>query len=330
MRDVNLMVDRGFNLTLNPVIRNNRKIEFPYDFQPDYPLVVSQEWNAESFKILDVISDIIYRSIYPIGDERPKTSNSSMVYDTLVITRDNINYKINERPPCNNGLMTEVFPMKFTFTEKELYINYPFLRKYKSEQLSNLFKKTSECKFKGVFNVRVKNSTDRRKKKYALVTCSIDSFESIFDIEIDKNIKNKEYTLEVSSKLGHIFVQDIKTLNMDYMNSSFYTLPEYAQCLYRRLFMKRNKGTRFDVELDDLKTFLTLKSSGWDLQSIIDKQFNILQDVGLIEWEKQKVNPWVIYQLCKSKSRPIVEPPSTPATVHQLAVVIETESVETK
>jgi len=289
LKSVNLVTSRSFNLTLNPVIKSKRKINFPYNFSPAFPLEVSDEWNAKNAMMLDVISDIIYNKMNP--DEK---SFSSIHYE---ITDDKI-IDENFLKSLNKDLLNN-YNESILVNDLFLWKNYPFLMGLSSTQLFNLLNNTSNCKIKGFIKVRVKNDNGSTKK-HKLVSYKLNEFENIFNLDIvsqnNGNYKNekymkprdREYKINFNSILGFILMQDIQTLNTDIINSNFYSLPEFAQFIYRKLMLTRKINTNIEIYLDELKSFLAVRSSDTHLKNMIEKNLNSLEDVGLIKWSRGK------------------------------------------
>ena len=292
----NLVTNRSFNLTLNPTIKNNRKINFPYDFNPDFPLIVSDEWNAKNAMMLDVITDVVYNKINP--NEKSFSYNYHKVPKDLLINESFLDYLKNNDDILNKKLYDK-FNKTIIIDDLFLWKNYPFLTKFSSTQLFNFLNDTSKYKIKGTIKIRIKNNNGS-KRKYKLVSHELDTFENIFNIELlsqnngnyinEKYMKprDRKYKIKFDSLLGFVFIQDIQTLNIDVLNSDFYSLPEFAQFIYRKLILKRKIGTDIILYLDDLKSFLALKTNSVDLRFIIEKNLKALEDFGLIKWSKHK------------------------------------------
>jgi len=272
--------DRAFNFSIRPVISARRKIKFPYDFQPDFPLVITKEWNAENSMMLDILSDFIYNQTYTTI--KPISSK-----DKSVLTKSSKLNLATIEDVSNNGHL--IFKLK----EFELR-KYRIFRNWTSTKIYNLLKSTADCKFKINLMVRLFERNSFFLHKY-----SIKDFECIFDLKVVKEIKSKhtdrnytmsrDYEIHICTPLGMVFLQNIMSLNYDFIDEKIYDLPPYAQFIYRKFLLHKKRGTEIEVSNDEFKEELSISTQcNWSLGHMLDKNLVALEKNGFIEFKKHR------------------------------------------
>ena len=133
--------------------------------------------------------------------------------------------------------------------------------KMSSNDILRLIHQTSQVEFKLVFPVRIEDEKDRLKEKWYPMNVFSRFFEFGY---IDKRItsegiiQNREYYVAFNTILGEMFVNNLKSHNIDCLPNSLYHLPPTAQLLYRKFLIHHN-FTTMPLNLHTIAEGLNLK-----------------------------------------------------------------------
>jgi len=281
---MNLISERSINRSLKIIDGRGKKFEYPYEF--DDNLIVTSNWHMDNFMILDIISNTFVSKFWnKLNLKIPKTPyDDNVLYFTKHLTKETMKDINNiENKTC----------FFIDIEDKELFVKYKELLKYNSTQLYDLFKSTSECKFKIKYPVRV---YDIETKKYKIeIYNNFDyEFENLFDIEIidEKRSKSNKlfglsYKISFNSRLSKLFINNLISVNYDWLDFESYSLKNTSQLLYRKYLLTNTKKIKnFEINYDDFVSVL-----GLNVNNITVAKKNI--SFGLEELKvKEKLKTW--------------------------------------
>ena len=300
--NIKLISERSINRSLKLISRKGKNSSFPYKF--DDNLIVSQPWKISNFIGLDIIANIYKDRLY----KRLNIKNVINPYqeDILKVAKNFTEDSLKDIKSDNKN-------MSMIIKDRDIFKKYKYLLKYNSTQLYDMFKNTSECKFKINYPVRV---YDKKTKKYKLSHYNNfdNDFENLFDISILDENKNKQgvhgltYKICFNSSLSKLFIYNILTMNYDWLDYNIYSVKDITQLLYRKYIITNN---RFNIEIDydDFESVL-----GLNVNNItITKKYI---EVGLKELQKLKlIQSWkfgnggrrdlIYYELKKTRNKSI-------------------------
>ena len=297
-----LISERSINRSLKLISRKGKNVSFPYKF--DDNLIVSQPWRTRDFTILDIIANLYKTEFYKkLNIKSPKNPYQKEILD----------FGKNITEESLKEVEFKTTPLSIIIKDRVIFKKYKYLLKYNSTQLYDMFKNTSECKFKINYPVRV---YDKKIKKYKLSHYNNfnNDFENLFDISILDENKNKQgvhgltYKICFNSSLSKLFIYNILTMNYDWLDYNIYSVKDITQLLYRKYIITNN---RFNIEIDydDFESVL-----GLNVNNItITKKYI---EVGLKELQKLKlIQSWkfgnggrrdlIYYELKKTRNKSI-------------------------
>lgn len=203
-------------------------------------------------------------------------------------------YELNEQLQCANidlEMVKEIarFESQQGFTIKiqlsKLYKRYKtyFIQRRK-EYFKKLLVQTSQVVFKIQYPLRVPIYTTVTKKGEQSQIIENVKLENVkigrnrlFEVAIDGDTAN----ITFNTFLGYVFLNNITTLNTDWLEERFLELHGYAAAIYRRFFVTRPGNKVDELELKTIVDhFDFMRNSGYP--KIIERSFEEIKNAGLI------------------------------------------------
>jgi len=229
--------ERGINKAIPAVVG---RMETKTPITPE-----NGRWGARNYMVMDVIG--YFFLLKEGGDVLP--DRSQPIFDDLEAVRrreaelgQTAQCKVTEstRSTVNEQDLAKMRTSKYAvrFEDKD-FRKFTCLTLSSSEIL-RLLLETSRAKFKVTFPVRLQQSSKKaREKPYPM-----NFFSQPFDLGyIDKKVRmdgivqGREYYVVFNTFLGELFVHNLKSRNYDWLDSSFYRLPDSAQVFYRKFLI---------------------------------------------------------------------------------------------
>lgn len=262
--------ERGINKSIPPVVRKkDQVIEFPFqwvDEKSGHTCEINNNWGARNYMVMDVIGyilllakggDIVPKEPVPIFSDissiqrREKElvpNDSSRIQDLAQETIES----------CIDRMKKENHWIKFT--DKDFRRNTKI--DMSSNEIMNLLLETSRVEFKLTYPVRIKEGKKSKEQFYRM-----NVFSRLFEFGyIDKDVRNdgvvqsREYYVSFNTILGELFAHNLLSMNYDWLDNRFYSLPSTSQVFYRR-FLIHHDYKDISVNLDTIKRRLNLKDS---------------------------------------------------------------------
>lgn len=265
--------NRSINQSLNVISKKNK---LPFSFKPFQNLIVHNKWDSNCFMILDILTDYIYHKHY-------QHINPNSCYSPDVQSRiPFVSFEDFEEFRNDNKF-------EFLIPDKELFSMYPFLKKYSSTNLFDIFTKTSDCCFSLDAPCRFftgKNGTQKVEVRNINIDC-----KNIFNIEVlkeikysdDTRVKNRIYKVCFVNIFGIIFMQNILSLNFQFINTRLYNLSKTTQNIYRKLILHKNMKT-IQISFLSLKIALSYENNNSTIcNTIFENCFKELVEHKFIE-----------------------------------------------
>ena len=211
--------------------------------------------------------DILPKKLFPVFDDIATVGHRESEFKNKTEQPDTIKL---EKNTLHDFLSR--FPYRVSFDDKDF-------RKFtgktiSSNQVLDLLLKTSRVEFKLVYLLRFSN--DKNKLHEHPYTMNIFSrlFELAYiddEIRSDGFVTNRRYYIIFNTILGEMFVHNLKMKNYDFIDNSFYSLPETAQLMYRK-FLQHNSYANTYLNLSTIKEKLNLcDSNATNLQRTIEE-----------------------------------------------------------
>ena len=219
-----------------------------------------------------------------------------------------------------------------TLTEKDLFMNYPFLQKYNSRQLCDLIESTSSFRFvPASFDIKylkqkamykpntnvLKNwdysygfysfsPTEKRVKAFGY----FNFFDvTVIPVKCSKHkvprILERQYKIMFKSPIAKFYANNVMFLNNIYMPTMIFDRSAYAQLIYRRFILPVFKTNIFSLALNDLINYLGTRNK--DKSHVKIRVMNALEELKTNELIKEYklVTPkrnrtdWTIIQIVR-------------------------------
>lgn len=270
--------------SLNNIFRiPNKKNKFPISIPTlfsDYDInkikindmyYYSKFWNYETFIMLDIIVQKLLKTHYILLNH---TSIPLSPYDQNCLHFLN---KYNLEEEINSIILDP----QISFCENELLMEYPFLKKYNIYQILSKSLCNNEILLP-YYKVRYLLKTDLGLK-FPYMIYTKNTPEVFLNLSIKEDIFNNKvrdrlYTIDFKSNLSKYFYSNCISLNIDFMNDTFYDLSEITQSIYR-LIISNMKNSTIQITTENIaaKVGLNLDNVGY-YNKVIQKHLNILKE----------------------------------------------------
>jgi len=149
------------------------------------------------------------------------------------------------------------YEFKLYFTDYNIREKYEFMENVPSRKINEMFEYTSNFKLKTNRYI-IKYFKDINDRRCLNKFFNFDEFYSVFNIKSNsinnntsKRIHNRQYEIDFNTLLGCLYLNNIKSLNIDWVNVNTYKLSDKAQLFYRFFilptFIKKCDLMRIDV-----------------------------------------------------------------------------------
>ncbi len=286
-----LVTEKNLNKYAYPVFgAKGRKIETPFVIAYPMEKFVCQEglMKPSNWIVMDILATYVFHYRYrsPSGqiDSNCKKSKATerTVYDgsRVGINEDVLDALVRRSHQDRTGLIDESdykdimnnyyfdrsFPPRnipqFTFTDRELKLQIPFLKEYTSLDIYNMFKSTSECKVGMWYPVRFLDGSSTKNIEYSNYDYPC-SFFTISNVEYSKiskdgHVLERRYTIRFNTYLGYFFAHNVVSAYTDWLPENFYSLSDTAQLYYRRCVLPFYNGVKSTLKLEEVQNRLQL------------------------------------------------------------------------
>ena len=275
------------------------------------------KFDYENWIIMDIIATAIMHTNYTCfawkidycrflptqKDKRVKEAASQLSKNTLqsLIKRMKNGEKIEtifEKPFTteNNEVVCIQKPPSVVIDDDDLRRDIPFLRKYSSNQLRDLFLQTSECLLTMNFCVQY---YDEDKKKYDTIgNSNKPNLCNLYSVKIDEErktadgkVRSRVYIIDSNSWLSFFFYRNCLSGFVNILPYRFYTLSPEAQLFFRILVLNNQTGRTVLVDLRDITNRFVFRPGDPEVKHIVRKVLQELADEKFIEDPKEIYTP---------------------------------------
>jgi len=292
-----LATERSINKAIYPLTPyQTDKNDFPYKITEDdnTKYIISGYWTAREFMALDVISTIWLNKFCKKNNNGtiPKSPYDDIIKQFAVRPRD-YNLLIDSNAE-------DVAPQHLPITNKELRGCWPV--KASIAEMYQSITGASVPQMNLIYQVRIFEDDKKMKEGGKYKTLFYDNTESspekIFHVDSteetigkDGKIYGRDYILRIDPILGHFFLRNIMSINIDWLDLRFYSLSSKSQLFYRKLILLK-KYERFWINLDTVRARLYPTNNHSSLSNLclgVESILNELQEKKfIIKWEKSK------------------------------------------
>ena len=355
-----IAVEKSSIYTLKPLLKVKK---YPIDFSngPYFQKAFNKKdccnevlgyWDEKNFMILDVIAQELlnkhYRNDAPkdhfdprvvhwVKCKRHKLDDHAFPVDVELLQMLDGTYEgeSDQKSAVKEKANQSVFAKRnydILLSEKDLYMTYPFLQRYKSKQLCDLITQTSTFRFApGKYNIKVLKQEpicrpgttilSKWKYDYGFYTFSpteqrIQAFQyfNFFDVNVlpvktsnhgNPRVLERAYEIKFNGLISKFFANNVLFLNNQYMPIKAYDLSAYAQLIYRRFVRTVRSAQVFNVTFTDVYQYLGIRNGDRSHVKIrIKDAFAELADAGLIggfkaDAVKKYRSDWTTFQITR-------------------------------
>ena len=286
-----LVTEKNLNRHAYPVFNvKGRNITTPYSIEESTGKFICQEgfMKPSNWIVMDLLATYVFHYRYrsPTGQidfncKKPKaTEQIAHEGSRMGINEDVLDVMIRRSYQNKTGLINDSeyndimkyyyfnrscpprnIP-QFTFTDTELKKKVPFLKKYTSLDIYNMFKSTADCKVGMWYPVRFLDGSSTKNIEY----CNYDYHCSLFTItnvafskmSKDDKVLERRYTIRFNTYLGYFFVHNVLSAYTDWLPENFYSLSDTAQLYYRRCVLPFYNGVKSTLKLEEVQSRLQL------------------------------------------------------------------------
>ena len=262
--------ERGINKAIPYLTKKRRReIKFPFEWDcknSGYKCSLNNGyWGARNYMVMDVIG---YFSLLREGGDLMPENPTPIFQDLESIKRRE--HELNQREKIGNLSKSDVTSEGIIESIKDSKLWARFsdgdFRKFTSLKMSSneilkLIHKTSQVEFKLAFPVRLtENGKGAKEREYKMnVFSRLFEFGYIDkDVRSDGIVRSREYFVGFNTILGELFAHNLKTVNYDWVENSFYSLPNSAQIFYRK-FLIHNDFLLININLVNIAGKLDLR-----------------------------------------------------------------------
>jgi len=249
-----LISERSLNRALIPILKNkgknNKDLKFPIKFSN---IELSDFWTEKNYLVIDIISTMLIKKYYndKLHIKIPKNLEE--------VEKNSFIENIEDLKNIESGDKSS----SFYFTDSNLYIEFESMRRYSSNQIYDMFKKTSEIIVSMPYNIRTYKKI-KDNEYFPYLTVNIEN-QNIFDLESEiintsktgGRIYERKYVITFRSLLGKLLIYNLTTLNFDWINERIENLSPLSQIFYRIFILDRGLDAKLNIS--DIQNKLNLK-----------------------------------------------------------------------
>lgn len=208
----------------------------------------------DCFRMFDIITDKFLKNYYKIKNHG------------LIPTSPYQNCSIKNTSDDLNEILNKKEPIYLEFSDQEICDNYGFIfKKITNSTIYNLLNYISNIKFKIRYDCRVyKLINDNKIKFYYICLTNLndnDNYLNLFNVEVlnqsvgkNEKIYERLYKLTFSSKLGISFLENIKSINIDWIPDEYYIKLNNNELIFYKIFiLPQFNNTSLSLSIFDVK-----------------------------------------------------------------------------
>lgn len=213
-------------------------------------------FGAKQLMIIDILTTLAFHKIY--NDKGYDIEFNEFLFDDKkqkVISMFNFN---------KDNLIQDIIdlkPISIEFTDKYLRKKLPCIDKLKKKDLFNLILNLSKNKIKMRYPVSYYFDKKFIKESYNNVM-----YEScLFSLETIEENNMINYKVTFDTLLGRLLINNVLSVNRGIVVDKFYKLNSTTQLLYRYLMLPFHGSRKKDLNVEEVKTRLNLKSREYEI-----------------------------------------------------------------
>lgn len=329
-RVIALAAERHLNKNIFPVMSVKGK-EIGYPFTKTYKdrkmRCTAGKFGPKNMMIMDILGTAMIHGIMNLGNDEP------ISFTARIPTEDNmkikhyshafishkilsyVTYYLREyRDGCipsylyeENSLPDSVDrtygrikrAQSFTVTDSFLKEQLPFLRRYSSKELCELFTSTGECAIEMVYPIRYFDGKKYQNYLFNNIRYPTTFYRLLnvkaFKTSKDGHVLSREYEFMFDTFLGYYFVQNCISCYTDLIPDKFYSLSDYAQLLYRLMILPYYGKVKIPLTLEDIRYCLDFKTKDtYMVRKVVRRLLEELEAHHFIS-EPKEINPYGYY-----------------------------------
>jgi hypothetical protein len=151
-----------------------------------------------------------------------------------------------------------------TFTDDCLKEQILFLKRYSSQQVAEMFRKTSECLIR--INLPVRFFDGNNYQNFAFnnyhLPCRLFTLSQVKNSKVssDGHILEREYSIKFDTFFGYFYAQNCVSCYVDLPPDKFYLMSDYAQLFYRMLILPYFNNIKNPIGIEEIRRRLVLKT----------------------------------------------------------------------
>lgn len=205
---------------------NKCSLRCPEEFKKSIIFKTDNLLSVNSFKVIDIITDKFINLLYK------RINNNNIPKNPYNEITKNSDY---------SNLVKKNSPITIQFIDSNICNDYKFIfnSRLTNFYLFNYIDELSKCNFNLIYDYRIINE-ENKFMNYPIDNLGKNSVK-LFDYKIIKEYKGKNnnktyertYELSFNSWLGLSFIENIKNINIDWIDEEVYKLSKMEQMFYR-------------------------------------------------------------------------------------------------
>lgn len=214
-------------------------------------------FGAKQLMIIDILTTLAFHKVY--NDKGYDIEFNEFLFDNKknkIISK----FKFNKENLIQD--IMELKPISIEFTDKYLRKKLPCIDKIKKQDLYNLILNLSKNKLKMRYPVSYYNKDD---KKFIKENSTVRFESCLFHLETSQENTTKHYKITFDTLLGRLLINNVLSVNRGIVIDKFYKLNNTTQLLYRYLMLPFHGVRKKDLNIEDIKARLNLKSRDYEI-----------------------------------------------------------------
>jgi len=337
---IKLAAEKSFNRNICPIMNiKGKTVKYPFILKyNNYHLQCGCGiLGPKQMMIMDIIGTKLIHFVY--GNEdfygRIPTNNEKNVKEKSGLYMSNKLLKYITTNLSKDGIISEAYsqkdklshvdkafgkiknPLTITLNDGSLRKELPFLRKYSSRQIRDMFIRTYECVL--WMNYPICFHTGKQYQLFPFGNFGYNSrlftLGKISNSKVSKNnnVLEREYQIRFDTILGYMFMQNMVSCYMDLLPGKFYEMSDYAQ-LYYRLFIlsyfpnkKTGRTPKNPIFIDEIRRRLVLKTKDtYSVRQIVKRILDELVQYKFIkDYAEEKLDMKYVYRYTRNSWKEI-------------------------
>ena len=296
------ITERGVNKAIPPVIKKGKKEILPFQWEGrngEQCTIDRGYWGRKNYMLMDILGAFF---LLKQGDGRHPEISAPLFRDleSIGMREDDLNECADQRVITSKiNMITESdissirkYPYWVRFDDK--YFRQFTGLNLSSNKIFRLILDTSRVEFKLTFPVRLEKNGKKKTQHWYPMNFFSRFFEFGYfdkDQRSDGFVVNREYYVIFNTILGELFVSNLTSHNFDYLDNSFYKLPDLAQVFYKTQILHHTLN-KMELYLENFAIRLNLKMSNRTMlrQTIENNILNPLCKSGFIKSYRRERN----------------------------------------